>query len=129
VVGDHQRALAAGDLEGILATYHDDAALREPAGGPYVFAGKEALRHIYTLKFADGAGIPLQPCTIIDDGITCALEWNASKWGNTTIEPQAGMAVYQRGESGKLTSRRSYDDLAPPPRSDSSELVANGVVT
>jgi hypothetical protein len=32
VVGDYQRALAAGDLEGILATYQDDAVVREPAG-------------------------------------------------------------------------------------------------
>src|SRR5438034_483807 len=38
VVGDYQAALAAGDLEGILATYQDDAVVREPAGGPYVYA-------------------------------------------------------------------------------------------
>ena len=36
VVGDYQRALAAGDLEGILATYEDLAVVREPTGGPYV---------------------------------------------------------------------------------------------
>jgi hypothetical protein len=126
VVGDYQRALAAGDLEGILATYQDDAVVREPAGGPYVFAGKEALRHIYTLQFADGAGIPLQRCTITDDGIACALEWNATKWGHTAIEPQPGVAVYQRGESGKLAFGRIYDDLAPPVASDSSEDARRG---
>jgi hypothetical protein len=126
VVGDYQRALAAGDLEGILATYQDDAVVREPAGGPYVFAGKEALRHIYTLQFADGAGIPLQHCTITDDGIACALEWNATKWGHTAIEPQPGVAVYQRGASGKLASGRIYDDLAPPVASDSSEDARRG---
>ncbi len=120
IVGDYQRALAAGNLEGILATYQDDAVVREPAGGPYVFAGKEAVRHIYTLQFADGAGIPLQHCTITDDGIACALEWNATKWGHTAIEPQPGIAVYQRGESGKLAFGRIYDDLAPPAVSDSS---------
>lgn len=121
VVGDYQRALAAGDLEGILATYQDDAVVREPAGGPYIFAGKTALRHIYTLQFADGAGIPLQHCTITDDGIACALEWNATKWGHTAIEPQPGVAVYQRGESGKLAFGRIYDDLSPPAASDSSD--------
>lgn len=126
VVGDYQRALAAGDLEGILATYQDDAVVREPAGGSYVFTGKEAVRHIYTLQFADGAGIPLQHCTVTDDGIACALEWNATKWGHTPIEPQAGIAIYQRGQSGKLACARIYDDLSPPTASDSSEHVEGG---
>jgi hypothetical protein len=126
VVGDYQRALAAGDLEGILATYQDDAVVREPAGGPYVYAGKEALRQIYALQFADGAGIPLQHCTVTDDGVACALEWNATTWGHTPIEPQAGIAVYQRGESGKLAFGRIYDDLNPPAASDSSELAESG---
>jgi hypothetical protein len=126
VVGDYQRALAAGDLEGILATYQDDAVVREPAGGPYVYEGKEALRQIYALQFADGAGIPLQHCTVTDDGVACALEWNATKWGHTPIEPQAGIAVYQRGPGGKLAFGRIYDDLTPPAASDSSELADNG---
>jgi hypothetical protein len=126
VVGDYQRALAAGDLEGILAAYQDDAVVREPAGDPYVFVGKEAVRHIYTLQFADGAGIPLQHCTVTDDGIACALEWNATKWGHTPIEPQAGIAIYQRGQSGKLACARIYDDLSPPTASDSSEYVEKG---
>lgn len=127
VVGDYHRALAAGDLEGILATYQDDAVVREPAGGPYVFSGKAAMRHIYSLQFADGAGIPLQVCTVTDDGVACALEWTATKWGHTPIEPQPGVAVYQRGESGKLVFGCIYDDLDPPAASDSSsEHVGRG---
>ena len=120
VVGDYQCALAAGDLEGILATYEDVAIVREPAGGPYVYTGKENLRRIYSLLFADGAGIPLEHCAVIDDGRVCALEYNVVQWGHTALPPQAGIAVYQRGESGRLAAGRIYDDVAPPEASDSS---------
>lgn len=126
VVGDYQRALAAGDLDGILAAYQDDAVTREPAGGPYVFAGKEQIRHIYSLQFADGAGIPLEHCTITDDGTACALEYNAARWGHTHIEPQAGVAVYQRGPGGRLAFGRIYDDIDPPAASDSSITQSAG---
>jgi hypothetical protein len=122
-VGDYQRALAAGDLEGILTAYADDAVCREPAGGPYVFKGKENLRHIYSLQFADGAGIPLQHCTMTDDGVACALEYHLDRWGHTPIETQAGVAVYQRGPGGKLAFARIYDDIDPPAASDSTASV------
>jgi hypothetical protein len=32
-VGDYQRALAAGDVDGVLAAFGPDASVREPAGG------------------------------------------------------------------------------------------------
>ena len=120
VVGDYQRALAAGNLDGILASYEDGAVVREPAGGEYAYTGKDALRRIYTLQFADGLGIPLEHCTLTDDGRACAVEYNAVRWGAVTIPAQAGIAVYQRGDSGKLAFARIYDDVAPPPASDSS---------
>ncbi len=120
VVGDYQRALAAGDLEGVLAAFEDDAVVREPAGGPYVYTGKASLRRIYGLMFADGAGIPLELCTITDDGRACALEYNVVRWGAAALAPQAGVAVYERGDSGGLAYARIYDDVAPPAASDSS---------
>jgi SnoaL-like domain len=124
-IGDYQRALAAGDLEGILAAYEDGATAREPAGGQYVFTGKDSLRHIYSLQFADGAGIPLQHCTMTDDGIACALEYHVGRWGHAAIEPQAGVAVYERGTSGKIAFARIYDDIDPPAASDSTASVEN----
>ena len=60
VVGEYQRALAAGDLEAVLATYEDDAYAREPSGGGYVYRGKEKLREVYSAQFANGGGIPLE---------------------------------------------------------------------
>jgi len=35
-------------------------------------------------------------------------------WGQTAMSPQAGIAVYVRGDSGKLAAARIYDDADPP---------------
>jgi hypothetical protein len=120
VVGEYQRALAAGDLEAVLATYEEDAYAREPSGGEYVYRGKEKLREVYSAQFANGGGIPLEHCTVTDDGVRCAVEFNAVRWGVTEIPPQAGVAVYERGESGRLAGGRIYDDVQPPAVSDTS---------
>ena len=120
VVGEYQRALAAGDLEAVLAAYEDDAYVREPSGGEYVYRGKERLREVYSFLFANGGGIPLEHCTVTDDGVRCAIEYNCVRWGVTEISPQAGVAVYERGSSGRLAGGRIYDDVEPPAVSDTS---------
>jgi hypothetical protein len=120
VVGEYQRALAAGDLEAVLATYEEDAYAREPSGGEYVYRGKEKLREVYSAQFANGGGIPLEYCTLTDDGVRCAIEFNAVRWGVTDMPPQAGVAVYKRGNSGLLSGGRIYDDVEPPSVSDTS---------
>jgi hypothetical protein len=35
-------------------------------------------------------------------------------WGRTVMAPEAGIAVYVRGDSGKLAAARIYDDTDPP---------------
>jgi hypothetical protein len=114
VVGAYQQALAAGDLEGTLAAFEPDASVREPAGSAYVHRGADELRKLFTLFFSNGGGIPLEHCAVTDDGTACALEYNVVAWGQTELPPQAGIAVYTRGESGKLASARIYDDADPP---------------
>ena len=54
-----------------------------------------------------------------DNGRACALEYNVVAWGRAELAPQAGIAVYVRGDSGKLAIARIYDD-ADPPLSDRS---------
>src|SRR5918998_6744061 len=120
VVGEYQRALAAGDLKAVLATYEEDAYAREPSGGEYVYRGKEKLREVYSAQFANGGGIPLEHCTVTDDGVRCAVEYNCVRWGVTEIPPQAGGAIYKRGGSGRLAGGRIYDDVEPPAVSDTS---------
>ena len=119
VVGEYQRALAAGDLEAVLATYEEDGYAREPSGGEYLYRGKEKLREVYSAMFANG-GITVEFCTLTDDGVRCAIEYNCVRWGVTDIPPQAGVAVYERGSSGLLSGGRIYDDVEPPSVSDTS---------
>jgi hypothetical protein len=35
-------------------------------------------------------------------------------WGRTDLTPETGLAVYVRGDSGKLAAARVYDDSGPP---------------
>src|SRR5215208_5522630 len=118
--GDYQRALAEGDLQAIVGTFETDGYAREPSGGAYLHRGAEGLRELYAHLFANRGGIGLEHCTLTDDGVRCAIEYNCVRWGVTDIPPQAGVAVYERGSSGLLAAARIYDDVEPPAVSDTS---------
>jgi hypothetical protein len=113
-VGAYQAALAAGDVEAVLACFEPDAYAREPAGEPWVHRGQDGLRALYASFFANGGGIPLEHGGAVDDGVACAVEYTAVRWGRTELPPQAGVAVYVRGASGLLAGARIYDDVEPP---------------
>jgi SnoaL-like domain len=114
VIGEYQRALTSGDVEAAVAAFEPDGYVREPAGDAYVHRGTSELGALYTRFFSNGGGIPLEHCAVTDDGHACALEYNVVAWGRTELPPQAGIAVYARGDSGKLASARIYDDADPP---------------
>ena len=114
VVGEYQRALAAGDVDAIVDAFEPDGYAREPAGGEHVHRGHDGLRAFYEELFSNGGGIPLEHCRAIDDGRACALEYNVVRWGSTELPPQAGVAVYVRGDGGRLAAARIYDDCDPP---------------
>jgi hypothetical protein len=114
VVGAYQRALAAGDLDAIVASFEADGYAREPAGDDHLHRGPDGLRRFYEWMFSNEGGIPLEHCAVADDGRACALEYNVVRWGQAELPPEAGIAVYVRGESGKLAAARIYDDADPP---------------
>ena len=114
VVAEYQRALAAGGLDAIVAAFEPHGYAREPAGGDYVHRGTDSLRSFYQQLFSNEGGIPLEHCALIDDERACALEYNVVRWGQTELPPEAGVAVYVRGQSGKLAAVRIYDDADPP---------------
>jgi hypothetical protein len=118
VVGEYQRALATGDVDAAVAAFDSDAYVREPAAGAYVHRGRDELVALYEWFFSNGGGIPLEHCAVTDDGRSCALEYNVVRWGRTELAPEAGLAVYVRGNTGKLASARIYDDADPPLRSE-----------
>jgi len=97
-----------------VAAFEPDAYAREPAGGGYIDRGHDGLRAFYEHLFSNGGGIPPEHCAVIDDARACALEYNVVRWGETELTPQAGLAVYVRGQSGKLVAARIYDDIDPP---------------
>jgi hypothetical protein len=117
VVAEYQRALSAGDVDAIVAAFEPDGYAREPAGGQHVHRGPDGLHAFYELLFSNDGGITLEHCTLIGDQRACALEYNVVRWGRTELPPEAGVAVYVRGQNGKLAAARIYDDVNPPLRS------------
>lgn len=111
VVAEYQAALAAGDA--IVAAFEPDGYFREPSGPQYSVHGTQALRE-FSRFFSAGGGIGLEHCTVTDDGTRCALEYNCLRWGSVDLSPQAGVAVYERGASGRLAAARVYDDVQAP---------------
>jgi hypothetical protein len=114
VVADYQRAIAAGDVDAVVAAFEPDGYVREPSGGEYVHSGPGGLRAFYERYFSNDGGFSIEHCALDDDGRTCALEYNIVRWGRTEFPPQAGVAVHERGPGGKLAAVRIYDDVDPP---------------
>jgi len=114
VVGEYQAALAAGDAARITATFEPNGCFREPAGPQFRRCGIDVLREFFARFFSAGGGILLEHCTVTEDGVRTALEFNAVRWGGVDLPPQAGVAVYERGASGKLAHARIYDDVQGP---------------
>jgi hypothetical protein len=115
VVGRYLVALAQGNLRAVMDCFAPDAYVREPAGEPFTHRGEEALRDLYLAFFENAGGIRLDECTVTDDGVAVAVEYNVMRWGRTTLPPQAGIAVYERDPDDLvLTAARIYDDVTPP---------------
>jgi limonene-1,2-epoxide hydrolase len=114
VVGRYQAALDAGDTEATVSAFAADGYFREPAGLNYIHRGAAELRAFFNASFGAGGGIALQHCTVTDDGVRCALEYNCVRWGSHELAPQAGIAVYERSPDGLLAGARVYDDIEAP---------------
>ena len=114
VIGRYHDSLAKADVTGALHEFDPAAVVREPEGELYVHRGTAELRRFFGGLFARG-GISLESCSLTDDGICCALEYNVTGWGNPLLPHQAGIAVYKRSDSGLLAAARMYQDVERPP--------------
>ena len=57
VVSEYQAALAAGDVDAIVAAFEPGAYVREPAGGRHIHRGHDGLRAFYEQLFSNGGGM------------------------------------------------------------------------
>ena len=123
VVGEYHRALAAGDVDAVVAAFEPGGHVSELVGGAHSHRGTDELRAFYERLLADGGEIPLELCAATDDGRACAMEHNLVSPARIESPPAAGIAVYVRGISGKLAAARLYD-----PRPDAG-LTSNDQAT
>lgn len=113
-VARYQKALAEGDLTATLNSFEAKATVREPSGGEFIASGKSGLKIFYSFLYSFGGGAPLDHCNVVDNGQSCAIEYNIVQVGKYTYDPpQAGIAIYDYNEN-KLTAARIYDDFEPP---------------
>ena len=113
-MGRHQAALEAGDVEAVVSTFAPDGSFHEPIGPHYAHRGISEIRSFFTMCFSAGGGIGLEHCTVTDDGVRCAVEYNCVRWGRHELPSQAGIGVYERGPDGLLAAARVYDDVEAP---------------
>jgi SnoaL-like protein len=114
VVADFERALAAGDVDAVVATFEPDGYARAPGSDDEIHGGPDDLRAFYGRQFSAGGGVEHELCTYVGDERTGALEYNVVRWGSAELLPQAGIAIFVQGASGKLAAVRAYDDVEPP---------------
>jgi hypothetical protein len=107
VVAELCDAVIAADAGRATAGFEADGYLSEPAGAGRTHRGTAALRSYFERLFTSRTDATMQPCAAVDDGRTCALEHVV---GGT----ETGLAVLERGESGRLAAVRLYDDLERP---------------
>lgn len=93
VFAHHVQALGAGDLDGIVADYTDDAVFITPAG---VKRGKDGIRAGFTQLLADVPNASWELKTQIYEGDVLFLEWTAAS-ARTMVEDGIDTFVFAEG--------------------------------
>jgi len=115
-VAMHLDALARGDLGAVIASFENAATVRAADGQQYAkLDGEGPLRSYYenlcpAATGPDGGTLLLKNARA-DDGRACALEYTVVRVRGQEVPPQAGFAVFERGESGLLRAVRVYGDV------------------
>jgi hypothetical protein len=115
-VAAHLEALARGNVAAVVASFENGSTVRDPEGGSHhkTDDGATLYRFYEQLLGAGGggrAGIEVLKGARADDGRTCALEYTVVRVHGKGVAPQAGLAVYERGDSGLLRAARIYEDV------------------
>ena len=89
----HAEALIAGDLDGIVADYSDDAVFITPDG---VLYGKDGIRQAFTKLLSDLPSAEWDVPTTIFEGDVLFIEWKAVS-ENTMAEDGIDTFVFRDG--------------------------------
>ena len=122
-VTDHIEALKRGDADAIVLGFEAEGKLRDARG--HAHDKSSGLREFYAKLFDVAAstppgvsaaaprrgGVEILKGRASDDGRNCAFEYTVIKMHGRDIAPQAGLAVYERGDSGLIRAVRIYDDV------------------
>ncbi len=97
----------AGDLEGIVALYADNATIEDPVGGGKTIEGRAAIREFYTGSLQTKAQLKLvAPIrTSHSDSAAMAFEVSLDWGGPMTIRV---IDVMTFNEAGEFTTMRAY---------------------
>jgi uncharacterized protein (TIGR02246 family) len=99
----HAEALMAGDLDGVVADYADDAVFITPAG---VLRGKEGVRQGFTQLLKDLPNAKWEVPTVIFEGNVLFIEWKADA-GSTRVEDGVDTFVFGDGKIKVQTVRHT----------------------
>jgi ketosteroid isomerase-like protein len=97
----HAEVLIAGDLEGIVSDYADDAVFITPAG---VLRGKDGVREAFTKLLSDVPDAEWDVPTQIFEGDVLFIEWSA-KAASSRVEDGIDTFVFRNGEIAVQTVR------------------------
>ena len=97
----HAQALGAGDLEGIVSDYADDAVFITPDG---IRRGKDEVREAFTKLLGDVPDAAWELPTEIYDGDVLFLEWKATS-DRTRVEDGIDTFVFRDGQIAVQTVR------------------------
>lgn len=108
----HAEALKRRDVGALASGFEFEGSVRDATGT--VHARESGVRAFYA-PFCDtsqdaNSAIELLRVGSADDGRTCALEYNRRPTQSRDAPLKAGLAVFERGDSGLLRSVRIYDD-------------------
>jgi ketosteroid isomerase-like protein len=101
VFAHHAEVLIAGDLEGIVSDYTDDAVFISPAG---VLRGKDGVRQAFTKLLSDVPEAEWDVPTQIFEGDVLFIEWSA-KAAASRVEDGIDTFVFRDGQIAVQTVR------------------------
>ena len=111
--GDLANALADGDVAAARVHLRDEGLCPATLRAASTCTPAWTRRRLHAQQFSTG-GIEMEHCALDDDGRTCALEYNAVRWGETdrSAGRSRGLRPWRRPPGGGADLRRRRSPAA-----------------